>query len=705
VRPWKAGALLLVIALVPAAFAVAGPTFTIRSRSLTSVYLDAGRAGGLTVGDRLRVMSGDTAVAELEVTGVAEESTSCKVLSQLRPVRIGDLAVRVERGAALTTTVGAGRVPAPPALAGFEGKASAPPAAALAPLPAAAGPSAAAVRTATAAPLAPPVAAAEPARPAPAPSPVAARGPSFTVKYRSAANVYLDAGGARGLSVGDRLQVVVGGAAVAELEVVYVAEQSASCKVISEARPVHAGDTARLSARATTPAAAGGTTSPPVPLAAAETATSEPAPADWSAGGRSSAAPWAHVRGAASFGYYKSWDQTGSALGFEERTARVDLGLDDIAGQPLSFTLRARSRQDVRARMLSEQTPQDERTDQLYEVALRYAPPSDHFGLEFGRIGIYRFVGVGYLDGLLARYRPLTNVQVGVFGGRVADIEGLGFGGTGSKYGGFVRLVPGGRYALSGYDATLAYVKENADGDVSREYLSLESRFASGSRWSLSERAELDLNRGWRQELTGKSYQFSNVSFSGNLQVASSAWAFATYDGQRNYRYYLNRQVPETVFDDLLHQGLRAGLSYLKAGGFGASVGFGMSLKEPDPRIPDLNRANAYSFNCGLHHADLFSSGYSVGIDGTGFSNGYTDGGLVSARLGRRFAAGHMLDLSYGRSFYHVKDTGQDRTTQWLRLLGRGELGHRVYLQGNVEYDTGDDLKGPRGFLELGVLF
>jgi hypothetical protein len=52
-----------------------------------------------------------------------------------------------------------------------------------------------------------------------------------------------------------------------------------------------------------------------------------------------------------------------------------------------------------------------------------------------------------------------------------------------------------------------------------------------------------------------------------------------------------------------------------------------------------------------------------------------------------------------------VKITGEDRTTQWLRLMGRGELGRRVYLQGDLEYDTGDDLKGPRAFVEVGVRF
>ena len=122
-----------------------------------------------------------------------------------------------------------------------------------------------------------------------------------------------------------------------------------------------------------------------------------------------------------------------------------------------------------------------------------------------------------------------------------------------------------------------------------------------------------------------------------------------------------------------------------------------MRLKEPDPRHPELEIANAYSFNAGVRHANLFSSGFSVGLDGSGFSNGYTDGGLVHGAPRPPLRGGHMLDLSLGRSLYRIKLTEQDRTTQWLRLMGRGELGRRVYLQGDFEYDTGDDLKGPRG--------
>ena len=530
---------------------------------------------------------------------------------------------------------------------------------------------------------------------------LAATEPGFAVKYRTATSVYLDGGRAQGLDVGDRLQVREGSKSVAELEVVYVAEESASCTVLSETRSVRPGDVAVRVARAPGTAASGETG----PAAATPAPPASVVPVPPRTAGARPVAPWARVRGAASVGHYRTWDQTEWALDLQETTARLDLGLYDVGGQPVSFTLRLRSRHDRRSRALSPRTPQSERVDRLYEAALRYEPPSDRFAFELGRIGISRFVGIGYLDGGLVRYRPAADVQVGAFGGRIADIETLGFGGTGQKLGGFVRLAPGGRYAAGRYDVVLAFVRENADGDVSREYLSLESRLGSGRRFWLRQRAELDLNRGWREDVTGKSHQLSNLSLAAHLRLSPSASAFASYDGRRSYRYYRNRLVPEEVFDDLLHQGLRTGVDYSKPGGFSASAGFGMSLKEPNPRHPELDVANAYSFNAGVRHPDAFSSGFSVGLDATGFSNGYTDGGLVTARIGRRLRGGHLLDLSYGRSFYQVKQTGLDRATQWLRLLGRAELGHRVYLQGDLEYDSGDDLSGPRAFLELGYLF
>ena len=535
------------------------------------------------------------------------------------------------------------------------------------------------------------------------PAPAVLGDQSFRVKYRSANNVYLEGGRAQGLMVGDQLKVRSGQTTVAELQVVYVAELSASCTVLKETRPVGAGDEAVAVVRPGDVLAA---SVKPVSSTVTASAPATPvvvAPSPVASGSPGGA--WARVRGGASFGFYKTWDESDSGLDFEQRTGRLDLGLYDIAGQPLTFTVRGRTRHDIRARTLSTLTPASERVDRLYEMALRYEPPSDEVAFELGRIGLYRFVGIGYLDGFLGRYQLRPGLQLGAFGGRNAEIEGLGLQGTGGKYGTFVRLAPPGRYRMSGYDVLVAYVRENAEGDVSREYFSLESSLSGGGRWSLFQRAELDLNRGWRQEITGKGHQFSNLSFSGNLRVTPTAWAFASYDGRRNYRYYRNRIVPEEVFDDLLHQGLRAGLNLARPGGFGASASFGMRLRESDPRHPELDIANAYSLNAGLRHSNLFSSGFSAGLDGSGFTNGYAEGGLLSGYLGLRFDSGHMLNVSYGYSLYRVTLTDEDRTTQWLRFMGRLELGRRFYVLGDVEYDAGDDLQGPRGFLELGVIF
>src|SRR5688572_24458731 len=77
-----------------AAAARTGP-ITVTYRSQTSVYVSAGRSAGLQVGDRLAVRSGEDKAAELEIVFLAENSSSCKVVSETRPVKPGDRLVRL----------------------------------------------------------------------------------------------------------------------------------------------------------------------------------------------------------------------------------------------------------------------------------------------------------------------------------------------------------------------------------------------------------------------------------------------------------------------------------------------------------------------------------------------------------------------------------------------------------------------------------
>src|SRR5512141_2961683 len=58
--------------------------------SANAVYLDAGRSEGLSVGARGRVLRGGADIAEVEVSYVAEHSSSCRVVNQKAEVRPGD---------------------------------------------------------------------------------------------------------------------------------------------------------------------------------------------------------------------------------------------------------------------------------------------------------------------------------------------------------------------------------------------------------------------------------------------------------------------------------------------------------------------------------------------------------------------------------------------------------------------------------------
>lgn len=521
---------------------------------------------------------------------------------------------------------------------------------------------------------------------------------TFTVRYRSAANAYLDGGRAHGLSVGDYLAVRAGGQPVAELEVVFLSEQSASCRIVSEKRPVQAGDVAvpsRSPARASAPAASRAPVSavaPSPPPAAPLPVMSKPA----GIAAASVPVPWARMRGTASLGYHRAYDGSGAGLGFEQRTARLDVSLRDIAARPLSFDARLRSRRDARERPLGT-TDLDRRSDRVYELALRYEPPSDRFSLEAGRISGSRYTSVGYLDGALAQVRIAPRLHLGGFFGQRAEFEELRSPGAGRKYGALLRLAPPGRYGGS-YEVLLAGTRELNGSDVSREYLSLDSRFGGG-HLSLYQRAEVDVNRGWRQALAGRRYQLSNLAASANLRFGAGGSFVVSYDSRQPYRDHRNRSVPEAIFDDLVRRGLRGNL-YLGIGrGLNFAVHGGTRFGEA------AGGSRPWFYGGSVRHGNLWSSGVSAGADASAFVNGYTDGYLASAHAGRSFAGGHYLDLTYGISSYRVLADGSRRDGRWLRSSMRIQLGWGVYVLGDFEHGMGDDFQGPRFLLETGYQF
>jgi hypothetical protein len=510
----------------------------------------------------------------------------------------------------------------------------------------------------------------------------------IAVKYRSSANVYLEGGTSDGLAVGDRLPVLSRGEAVGEVEVVYVSEHSASCTIVSEKRPIGAGDVAILPEKPPAPSAVAPEPAPPSVATPSAFETASPTVP-------SRPVPWARARGSVAFGWYRSWDETPANFGFEQRNARGNLSLWDLWGRPYTLNARFRSRQDIRTHVGFDGLPQAERRDRLYELSLRYEPREGRVVWEAGRIGSSP-MGIGYLDGVLAAYRPAPTLQVGGFFGNRPDIEGYAPLSKGRKYGGFVRLTSGTAYAPGNYDAQVAAIREFSGSELSREYVSYQGRLAAGSRFTSFQWAEVDVNTGWRQELAPSQVQLSNLSLSATYRVSASVQAGVSYDQRRNYWTQELRSLPEILFDKYLHQGFRARFDVFRPDSLGVSGSFGVVLEERD-------QSRSYSWGAGLRHPRLW--GFHASVDGAGFTNPTTDGYVASARLGRTLLRSAQVDLSYGASYYTFKTTTDTRLNQWGRLSGRFDFPRRVYLQVDAEYDTGDDVKGPRAVVELGYRF
>ena len=140
------------------------------------------------------------------------------------------------------------------------------------------------------------------------------------------------------------------------------------------------------------------------------------------------------------------------------------------------------------------------------------------------------FGGLSYLDGVLAQYRIGRRFFLGAFGGARPDLAELGFDTAGSKYGAFVRFATE-RDARPAYaEIVLGGVSERArGGDVSRDYLTVESRFGSGNRGWLFERAEID-GRGTGVESTHAEYVPVALSF-GDVLVSDPCVATADTKG------------------------------------------------------------------------------------------------------------------------------------------------------------------------------
>jgi hypothetical protein len=487
----------------------------------------------------------------------------------------------------------------------------------------------------------------------------------FGVRYRSQNNVYLDAGTASGINVGDRFEITRGGKVIATVEVIYAAERSASARIVSETTAVREGDRARRIGGSKVEGQASRAPAPPANETTPRPSALDPRPSDLPR--PSALSPWPSFSGSASLDFENATDAS-------RTLARINLRARNLGALPLQLRVRLRAANEA-----------DESRNRLYEASLMYEPRDFRIGVRAGRIGNSPFIGLGYLDGALVRVRIIDGFEAGAFYGFRPDPRDLTFDTSTTKLGGYLRA-GGDAQTRRPWDLVVAAVQQQGENDESNNYISIDGRLAPNDRVSFFGHGRIgsaDEEDGSLNTMLAMVYRASS---SQSLTLSYERIEPGADDDLR---------TPGQVVDDFLRQG--AHLTYQNRW---ITLGGGIRTGESE-----AGDDNTYSATAGVSHPNIANRQWFAGVNATGFSSPLTDGLFVHARFGKRLARGHTIELSAGSLITDETAIEELQQTAWIRGALWLELPADLFARAEYEAALGDNHTGNRVTIGAGYRF
>ncbi|MEW6015319.1 MAG: hypothetical protein AB1690_08355 [Candidatus Zixiibacteriota bacterium] len=510
----------------------------------------------------------------------------------------------------------------------------------------------------------------------------------FRVKYLSVENLYIDGGRADSLSVGDRLSVKGSAGATAELEIVYVAEHSASCRILSSSGTISAGDVAILVSRAAPPQTAAPTVSTPLPadtvILPVEKETFSPRPPS-------------QLAGSISLLFYHYDDNGRAGLDFTQSTARINLKARRLLGEELTLSIRSRGRYDNRRRSPAPEVSRHSWENRLWEFSLSYEDNAAPFNFAVGRILPRRAGSIGYIDGIIIEGRLKENWRIGLLGGVYPDWLYNNPRASLNRGGGYINFTLGDHPGLL-IDQTIAALGEYHGRTVNRNYLLVQGRINFVSRFGLYHTAEIDINNDWRKEKSGKTVSLSNLYINSFYNLSGSLRVGMSYDNRQNYWSYEIRTLIDSLFDDRIRQGARARFDWNLLRRFRLGGAFGFNERSGD-------RRPTYTYAADISRHGFWRGKLSAAILASGFNGAFEKGTNYSLRLGFHTARFGQHGITLGRYLYKPSSGGAYRTNQWGEWRSDFSFSGNYFVGAAFQLDDGDDIRGWRAQGELGYRF
>jgi hypothetical protein len=495
--------------------------------------------------------------------------------------------------------------------------------------------------------------------------------------------IYIDAGSASGLTKGNTGEVQRNGARIASIEVLFVSEKSASCKVMEKTSAPQEGDDAILEIVRS----AGVLPKDSIRQLSTqkESSVAKPAP--------QKSALKMRVTGRIAFQTYYVDNQDASNLSFAQPSLLLSGRIENIAQSFYSFSLFMRSSWTDHQRRLNESSG-SEWLSRIYEASLSYRNPASDLQYSAGRIRSNRISGIGDFDGLMFDYKLNGHFSLGAFGGTQPDLRTSKIKTDMTKYGAYSSYESGEVSSLQ-FNSVLAVAGEYLKGNINREFVYEQINLSTRRQLSLYQSGELNINRGWRRDAAGKTLELSSMLVSVRYMPLTFLTTSFNYDNRTNYRTYETKTVPDTLFDNHLQQGVWAGAELRFLGNMNFDVNGGVRAKKKES-------IQSRTGSMGFSVSDLWKSRVNTSLRLNLFKNVYSNGYQPTVSLSRSILPALEGGVQIGQDHYHSQLGDLQTKNNWLKLNLSYLFSRRVFGLAYAEFYRGGKQNSNRYFVELG---
>ena len=502
------------------------------------------------------------------------------------------------------------------------------------------------------------------------------------VKYVSASAVYMEAGATDGVRRGDKCRVIRDGVVVASLEVTYTSSGSAACRVLEKQDEVKAGDTVIIEI-----------------VAPAVVPVEIPTPSDTARAVAPEVERIRRVRpergmgwsGRLGFDYYAQIAREAGGAEWNQPSLALNGRVYNIARSSLQLNIRLRARRLNR----TSQGAKNQWNSRLYEFSLANDRVNSRYQWSLGRVQPSGASGAGYLDGSTFSYGLRDNWRWSFFAGVEPDPVTSGVSTNKLKAGSLIRWnsPTSNEYRIV---SSLALVGVYNRGEIDREYMYLSNDFSSTRRFTVNQSAEIQINRGWRKNAAGSTFDVSGFLLSANYAISDRMNLSGGFSRWRNVRDAADKAIPDSLWVGAARSGWRLGWDARLTSDLRAYLSGGIGEGEG---------ATGRSASGGISYRDSHWTRIAARISTALFSSPYGEGRQGSISFSRSFFDILDINTEYGMSRNRLKAWRDHSDSHWLTISADTWLSRRLYFSGSYEIDRDNNPAADRLTLSGGIRF